>query len=55
MRLFDASLIVIGIIVGICALVGLTSQLWMGKDNVIEQECEEVIKEETGIVIDLSP
>ena len=37
--------------------VGVTSVyiLKMKPDNVVEEVCEEVIKEETGISLDLSP
>jgi hypothetical protein len=34
---------------------GLVSQKWLGDDNEIEQVAEVVIKEETGVDVDLSP
>lgn len=54
-RLNDFSIIIIGTIVGVCVLAGLVSQCFLGKDNVVEEEAESIIKEETGISIDLSP
>ena len=46
----------IGIIISIVAgLIGIGSYYWLGADNPIEEECEKVIKDETGMVIDLSP
>ena len=35
--------------------VGVGSTLFWGKDNPVEEVCEEVIKEMTGREIDLSP
>lgn len=55
MRLNDLGLIVIITIVGACALAGFVSQFWLGKDNPVEQEAEAVIKQETGLQVDLSP
>lgn len=55
MRIFDASLIVILTIVGVCAVVGIVSQFFMGDDNAIEECMEEVIEVETGLEVDLSP
>lgn len=55
MKLNDASLIIIGIIVGTCVLAGLASRWILGDDNEIEQAAEKIIKEETGVSIDLSP
>lgn len=31
------------------------SLFFLGKDNVIEQEAEKIIQEETGVSIDLTP
>lgn len=54
-RLNDLSIIIIGTIVGVCVLAGLASRLLYGPDAPIEQFAEEVIEEETGVKIDLSP
>ncbi len=42
-------------IVIIIALLGLISSYFLGDDNKIEQISEEIIKQNTGIEIDLSP
>jgi hypothetical protein len=47
---------VIGIIIAVVAAgVGIGSYYWLGADNPIEEECEKVIKDETGMSVDLSP
>lgn len=43
------------VIVTACVLAGYASVLYLGKDNVIEQEAEKVIELETGIKVDLTP
>jgi len=35
--------------------IGFFSVYFLGDDNVIEEICEQVIKEEVGITIDLTP
>lgn len=54
-RLNDLSLVIIGAIVGTCVLVGVVSRFFMPDDNPIEEIAEEVIKEYTGVEVDLSP
>jgi hypothetical protein len=47
---------VTGIIIAIvAAAVGLGSYYWFGADNPIEEGCEKIIKDETGLDVDLSP
>ena len=47
--------IIVGIII-VVALVGATSRFLFKKtDNIVEQVAEKIIKDKTGIVIDLSP
>lgn len=48
-------IIIIGTIVGVCILAGLCSRMFLGDDNIVEEFAEEVIKEEVGISVDLSP
>lgn len=55
MKLREASLIIIFSIVAICVVGGITSRYFFGNDNAIEEEAEEIIKEKTGVDIDLSP
>lgn len=38
-----------------CLVVGGFSTLYLYDDNPIEEACEDIIKETTGIDIDLSP
>lgn len=44
----------VGGIVFIAAVVGCLSILWLGKDNPVEEECEKIIKDQTGKEVDLS-
>lgn len=43
------------IFVSIALVIGFTSILFLGKDNIIEQDIEIFIENETGINVDLSP
>jgi len=45
----------IGLIVIISLIIGYISVLALGNDNPIEQAAEDVIKEETGISLELTP
>ena len=36
-------------------LIGIISVYLLGSDNIVEEISEEIIKEETGIEIDLTP
>lgn len=40
---------------GLLLLIGLSSVIFLGKDNPIEKEVEKIIEVETGLNIDLSP
>lgn len=53
----DISLIIKACIVGSALLTGLASTFIfkLKNDNPVEQIAEEVIKDETGITIDLTP
>jgi len=42
-------------IVILIALIGISSVFFFGDDNPIEEISEEIIKEETGLDIDLTP
>lgn len=43
------------ILATIVLIIGLGSIYFLGADNVIEEFSEEIIKEEVGINVDLSP
>ncbi len=45
----------IGLIVMISLIIGYISVLALGNDNPIEEAAEDVIKEETGISLELTP
>lgn len=47
--------IVLLVIMVISIGLGITSYFFWGADNPVEQVCEKVIEEETGVKIDLSP
>ena len=55
MKMFELSVMVVVVIIGVCVLGGLLSTVWLGKDNPVEEVAEKVIQEETGINIDLTP
>ncbi len=46
--------ILIGIVI-VCGIVGITSTYFLGPDNPIEEVAEDVIEEETGKKVDLTP
>ena len=43
-----------GIIVAAAAIIGYASYWYFGKDNAVEEACEQVIQKETGQTVDLS-
>ena len=45
----------IGLIVMISLIIGYVSVLALGNNNPIEEAAEDVIKEETGISLELTP
>lgn len=53
--LYDAGFVIFIIIVAVCAIGGIISDRYLGDDNQIEEAAEAIIKEETGVNIDLSP
>lgn len=42
-------------IIIVAAILGFGSEYFLGPDNPVEQEAEEVIRDQTGVEIDLSP
>lgn len=48
-----ASIVIIGAIVIGCAIVGIVSEKYLGPGNELEKISEEIIKDETGITVDL--
>lgn len=55
MKLYDGGLIVLIVIVSICVVGGVASTFFWGNDNPIEETAEEIIKEKTGMDVDLTP
>lgn len=53
MKLYDLSIVLI--ITVVCLFAGMASIKTWGPDNVVEEISEEIIQEETGLDIDLSP
>ncbi len=53
MKMYDLSLILIVGIVVSCAIGGLISVYFLGPNNPVELEAEKIIKDETGIDINL--
>lgn len=55
MRFYELSLLIFLGIGLLCFLTGLLSVKYLGSDNKIETVAEEVLQEETGVKVDLSP
>ncbi len=53
MKLRDMSILIIVGIVGVVAIVGWVSTRFLGNNNPVEEECEKVIQDETGMKMDL--
>ncbi len=53
MKLYDGGMVVI-IVIGLAALIGVLSIRYLGEDNVVEEAAEEVIKIEMEKSIELS-
>lgn len=51
----EFSIVIVAIIVGIAAVIGIISGCFLGDDNPVEEVAEDVIQDETGVHIDLSP
>jgi len=47
--------VAIWIIIALSMTIGIWSTYHLGDDNVVEEISEQIIKEESGIEIDLSP
>jgi len=43
------------VIIAVCIIVAYLSVIFMGKDNPIELDIENVIEAQTGIKVDLTP
>ena len=48
-----ASIIIVGGIVIGCVIVGIISEKYLGNGNPVELEAEKIIKDETGIEVNL--
>ena len=55
MKFFELGTLVIIIAIAALAAIGIVSQKYLGEDNIIEETVEAIIKEKTGLDIDLSP
>lgn len=47
--------LIVLIVVALVAIAGTLSVKFLGPDNVVEQVSEDVIKDEIGVSVDLSP
>ena len=54
MKFRNMGLLISIIIAIIAGVIGYVSYYFLGADNAIEEECEKIIKDETGANIDLS-
>lgn len=48
-------MLILGVVSSISVVIGLVSIYFLGRDNPVEEACEEIIKDETGVDIDLTP
>lgn len=55
MRLLDIGSVIIVVIVVSACIAGIVSKHYLGNDNFVEQTAEDVIQQETGVEVDLSP
>ena len=55
MKLYDVGLIIIVTVLVSAFVLGMVSNLLWGPHNEVEEVCEEIIKAETGLNIDLTP
>lgn len=55
MKIFEGSLILIGILVVVSAIIGVAASKLGEDDNKTEEAAEEFIEEYLGIDIDLTP
>ena len=51
----EGSLLVVLVVLGTVCAIGILSRVFLGNDNAIEQSAEQIIEDETGLKIDLSP
>lgn len=47
--------LIVSIIVDSIWRISLISYCFLGSDNPVEEACEEIIKDETGVDVDLTP
>lgn len=53
--MIEWNIVIKGLIIGCSFIIGLGSGYWFGHDNVIEEIAEEIIKDQIGINIDITP
>lgn len=51
----DAGLIVLIVVISLCVIGGVASKHFLGPDNPVEETAEDIIRDQTGLDIDLSP
>jgi hypothetical protein len=55
MKTYDVAMPIVLIIVAIAAAAGYLSSKKWGHDNPAEEACEEIIEDQIGIDVDLTP
>ncbi len=55
MRIFEASIFVAICVIFIATTIGVISSTFLRDDNVIEEIAEEIIEDQTGLEVDLTP
>lgn len=55
MKFYDLSIVILIVIVVTCVTAGTLTGIFWKPDNPVEEVSEDIIKQETGIDLDLSP
>lgn len=55
MKIYDAGLIILIVIVSACVIGGALSGYFWYHDNPVEETAEQMIKDEIGLDVDLTP
>lgn len=54
MKLYDGGVLIVIGIIALAMAVGIFSSHKLGEDNAVEEQCEKIIEDQTGLNIDLS-
>lgn len=55
MKLYELGSIILGISLVVLIGIGIISHQFLGHDNKVEESIEQIIKDKTGLDVDLTP